>query len=134
MDNLDYGVIGNCRTAALVSKSGSIEWLCLPEFDSPSIFAAILDKNIGGSLSFVVSEDYKTSQRYIAGTNILCTTFESEEGAFEVLDFMPRYKTGENSDEYYLPAELYRYVRLLRGEPLFRVNYSPALEIGRAHV
>ncbi len=131
MDNLDYGVIGNCRTAALVSKSGSIEWLCLPEFDSPSIFAAILDKNIGGSLSFVVSEDYKTSQRYIAGTNILCTTFESEEGAFEVLDFMPRYKTGENSDEYYLPAELYRYIRLLRGEPLFRVNYSPALDYAR---
>ncbi len=131
MDNLDYGVIGNCRTAALISKFGSIDWLCLPEFDSPSIFAGILDKKRGGSFSFVVSDSYKTSQRYISGTNILCTTFESEEGAFEVLDFMPRYKTGEYSDEYYLPAELYRYIRLLRGEPVFNINYSPAMDYAR---
>lgn len=131
MDNLDYGVIGNCRTAALISKTGSIDWLCLPEFDSPSVFAKILDEQKGGSFSFKVNDNYTISQKYIQGTNILCTTYDSDEGAFEVMDFMPRYKTGENSNEYYLPAELYRYIRLLRGNPIFSINYVPSLDYAR---
>ncbi len=126
MKNLDYGVIGNCRTAALVSKCGSLDWLCLPDFDSPSIFAKILDEKKGGSFSFEFDKPYKCSQKYLQGTNILCTTFESEEGAFEVMDFMPRYKTGDESYDYYLPAEIYRYIRPLHGNPEFRINYSPA--------
>ena len=64
MDNLDYGIIGNCRSAALISKTGSIDWCCLPEFDSSSIFAKILDEEIGGSFEIIVSEDYRINQRY----------------------------------------------------------------------
>ena len=131
MENLDYGVIGNCRTAALVSKCGSIDWLCMPEFDSPSLFGKILDKQKGGSFSFILEESYSCSQKYIASTNILCTTFESAKDAFEVLDFMPRYKTGDNANDYYLPAELYRYIRHLRGKPKFRIDYSPAPDYAR---
>ena len=52
MDNLNYGVIGNCCTATLISEKGSIEWLCFPNFDSPSIFAALLDREKGGTFSF----------------------------------------------------------------------------------
>ena len=84
MGNLDYGAIGNCRSAALVSAKGSIDWLCFPDFDSPSVFAKILDKEKGGSLSFEVEAGCKISQQYKAHTNILSTLFETEEWAFEV--------------------------------------------------
>jgi len=85
MEHLNYGAIGNCRTAALISEKGSIDWFCIPEFDSPSIFAKILDKDKGGCLSFIVDDKYRTSQKYIEHTNILSTTFESDEGGFEVI-------------------------------------------------
>ncbi len=62
MNNLNYGVIGNCRSAALVSDKGSIDWCCLPDFDSPSIFAKLLDKEKGGYLSFVVDDSYIITQ------------------------------------------------------------------------
>ncbi|MFA6712328.1 MAG: trehalase-like domain-containing protein, partial [Bacteroidales bacterium] len=73
MGNLDYGVIGNCQTAALVSKKGSIDWLCFPEFNSPSLFAKILDTDKGGSFSFEVSDNYSVDQKYFKETNILNT-------------------------------------------------------------
>lgn len=125
MNNLDYGVIGNCRTAALVSKEGSIDWFCLPDFDSPSIFSKLLDENKGGSFSFLVSSDYTISQKYVKNTNVLATLYESDEGAFVVLDYMPRYRTVEH--KYYLPPEIHRYVRLLRGKPRLRVNFDPKM-------
>ena len=91
MNNLDYGIIGNCQSAALVSKTGSIDWSCLPVFDSSSVFAKILDDEIGGSFSLDVSDQYTISQEYLNNTCILITTFSSEEGVFELHDFMPRY-------------------------------------------
>lgn len=124
MKNLNYGVIGNCRTAALISQAGNIEWLCFPDFDSPSIFAALLDREKGGSFGFEVTEDYHITQYYVPQTNILSTQFTSCENEFVVLDFMPCYHSKEN--ERYLPAEIYRYIRLVRGKPQFRINYDPA--------
>lgn len=122
MSNLNYGVIGNCKTAALVSDRGSIDWLCFPYFDSSSVFAKILDEKKGGSLSFSVSDDYQITQEYLKDTNILCTRFTAPEGTFEVLDFMPRYRTSQN--EYYLSPEVYRYIRLITGKPSFTVVYD----------
>ena len=124
MNNLNYGIIGNCRTAALISEKGNIEWLCFPEFDSPSVFAALLDREKGGCFGFEVSEKYHTVQSYIPHTNILSTQFISDEGEFVVLDFMPYYRSENN--EHYLPAELYRYIHKIKGKPRFRINYSPA--------
>lgn len=132
MDNLDYGVVGNCKTAALISKEGSIDWLCFPVFDSPSVFSKLLDKDKGGSFSFIVSDSYRITQNYFKETNILCTRFASDEGVFEVLDFMPRYKT--RGDEYYIPSEIYRYIRLIDGKPRFRINYTPAMNYARDSV
>ena len=89
MNNLNYGVIGNCRTAALISQNGNIEWLCFPDFDSPSIFASMLDREKGGAFGFEVSGDYRITQNYVPHTNILSTQFSSDEGEFVVLDYMP---------------------------------------------
>lgn len=129
MKNLDYGVIGNCRTAALVSKTGSIDWLCLPDFDSPSVFTKLLDEKKGGSFAFLVSDEYTITQSYLGNTNILSTEFESPEGAFSVLDYMPRYRTSEL--KHYLPPEVHRYIRVLRGEPKMRVRYAPKMNYAR---
>ena len=126
MQNLNYGVVGNCRSAALISEKGSIEWFCFPDFDSPSIFSRILDVEKGGEFSFEVSENYSITQKYIENTNILRTLFTSDEGSFEVLDFMPRYKLVES--EYYFAPEIYRYIRLLSGKPTFRINYNPKMK------
>lgn len=132
MKNLDYGVIGNCRSAALVSKYGSIDWFCFPDFDSPSLFSKLLDKEKGGSFTIEVGEEYKITQEYKTGTNILCTRFESKEGTFDVLDFMPRYRTSDNT--YYMPPEIYRYIRLVNGKPRFRINYNPAINYAKEKV
>lgn len=133
MDNLDYGIVGNCRSAALISKFGAVEWCCLPEFDSSSVFAKILDEKIGGSFEINVSEEYKISQRYKKNTAILITRFEEGDNIFEVHDFMPRYYAENGS--YHSPPELVRYIRHISGKPKFRANYDPRLEyaLGKTH-
>lgn len=128
MNNLDYGIIGNCRTAALVSKQASIEWFCLPHFDSGSVFGAILDKEKGGHFKILVDESYTIKQAYIPNTNILNTRFKSGENEFELLDFMPRYK---KEMAYHNPPDIVRYFKLISGKPRFRVDYQPKLEYAR---
>ena len=131
-NNLNYGVIGNCRTAALISERGSIEWLCFPDFDSPSVFAALLDRTKGGSFGFDVPDGYAVRQSYVPHTNILSTRFASDEGEFEVLDYMPCYRSFEK--EHYLPAELYRYIRFVKGRPRFRIRDDPAPNYAQGEV
>ncbi|MDF1547302.1 MAG: glycoside hydrolase family 15 protein, partial [Bacteroidales bacterium] len=126
MDNLNYGIIGNCKSAALISDSGSIDWCCLPEFDSSSVFAKILDEEKGGSFEILVSDDYKIKQYYLFKTNILCTSFSNGNDAFELLDFMPRYK--EENGSHYQPPDIIRYIKLVSGKPVFSVKYLPRLE------
>ena len=130
MKHLNYGVIGNCSTAALVSQTGSIEWLCLPDFDSPSVFAALLDKEKGGKFGFNISPDYQTSQNYVPHTNILITHFVGNDGAFDVVDFMPLYPL-DGDNRYYRPSEIYRYIRWISGKPRFSVDYRPAPDYAR---
>jgi alpha,alpha-trehalase len=132
MDNLNYGVIGNCRSAALISDKASIDWFCLPDFDSPSVFARLLDNAKGGFFSIEASDDYVISQKYIKRTNVLCTEFRAEAGTFEVIDFMPRYKLKE--DSYFAPAEIYRYIKYISGSPVFSVKYFPAFNYAREEV
>lgn len=127
MTHLDYGIIGNCRTAALVSKTGAIEWLCFPMYDSASVFAKILDTEKGGSFEFITSDDYKCSQKYIPNTNILVTSFSNGADSFEVIDFMPRYYYRDQKQAY-SPPDVIRYVKLKSGKPRFKINYNPKLE------
>ena len=129
MDNLNYGIIGNCRSAALISETGSIDWCCLPEFGSSSVFAKILDEKKGGSFEIITTPDYSIKQAYIPKTNILKTTFRSSEGEFEILDFMPRYI--EERRNSYAPPDIVRCIKLLSGKPKFRIKYDPKLEYAR---
>lgn len=126
MENLDYGIIGNCRSAALVSRTGSIDWCCLPEFDSSSVFAKLLDPEIGGSFEILTDPTYTTSQRYLENTSILVTTFSNGNDRFEINDFMPRYK--KESGGQHSPPEIIRFIRCLSGQPSIRVKYDPKLE------
>ena len=127
-DNLNYGIIGNGASGALISRDGSVDWLCLPHFASPSVFAKILDPN-AGSLGIKVQEDVSIKQSYLENTNILKTHFETDEWAFEILDFMPRYQKVTGS--YYYPPELTRIIKPLRGTPEFVVEYNPRLEYSK---
>ena len=91
-----YGLIGNCETAALVSASGAIDWFCYPRFDSPSIFASILDRQRGGSFRISpVNPVPAGEQAYIRDTNLLTTTFHRAEGTLVLTDFMPCFNEGE---------------------------------------
>lgn len=130
MNNLDYGIIGNCRSAALISKTGSLDWCCLPEFDSSSVFAKILDEKIGGSFEIHVEDCYTIEQRYKKNTAILITTFSDGENTFEVIDFMPRYYKEKGG--YHAPPEVVRYIRHISGKPKFSVKYNPKLEYAAA--
>ena len=123
MDNLNYGVIGNCKSAALISDKGSIDWCCLPDFDSSSVFAKLLDDKKGGSFAVAPEDGYETTQQYLRRTNILVTTFRRGNDAFELIDFMPRYKT--DSGAYHCPPDVIRYIRHLSGKPQVRIVYDP---------
>ena len=133
MEHFKYGAVGNCRSAALISDRGSIDWFCLPDFDSPSVFAKLLDEDKGGCFAFVVDSHYTVSQKYVEHTNILSTTFNSIEGGFEVIDFMPLYRI-DQQNEYFQPPEIYRLIRLKHGTPRFRVEYRPVLNYARDEV
>src|SRR5687768_8328233 len=85
----DYGVLGDGRSVALVSRDGSIDWLCWPRFDSPSLFGAILDQEIGGSWRFAPTEPARIERRYIDGTNVLETRYYTATGHIVLTDFMP---------------------------------------------
>lgn len=126
MDNLDYGIIGNCRSAALISRTGSLDWCCLPEFDSSSVFARLLDEKRGGSFQILTDDSYTITQRYKRATALLITRFCNGTDTFEVRDFMPRYR--KENGEYQAPPEIIRYLRHVKGSPVFRVKYDPRLE------
>ena len=126
MNNLNYGIIGNCRTAALVSDKGSLDWCCLPEFDSASVFAKLLDEEKGGQFAFDVDNSFKINQTYIKDTCILKTEFISDSSSFEVYDFLARYSKEDKS--YHTPPEVIRYLKVTKGVPKVKIDFSPKLE------
>lgn len=128
MKNLNYGIVGNCRSAALISDKGAIEWCCLPEFDSSSVFARILDREKGGSFEIITDDSYRITQHYLDDTAILETVYNNGTDAFAVVDFMPRYR--KENGKYHSPPEIIRYLKKISGSPYLRVKYDPKLEYG----
>ena len=125
-DNINYGIIGNCQSSALIYKDSSIDWCCLPKFDSPSVFAKIIDNKIGGFFKVETVGNYNLSQEYLKNTCILKTSFNNGYDEFNVIDFMPRFQTKKKS--YYSPPEITRIIKHVKGNPKIRIAYDPKLD------
>ncbi len=124
----DHGLIGNMHSAALVGMNGTIDWLCMPRFDSPSIFAAILDDQKGGSFEIKPDLDgSKCHQMYWPETNVLITRMSTSDGVAEIIDYMP---VGLNRDREWVP-ELVRRIEIVRGSMTFNVCCRPAFDYAR---
>ena len=120
----DYAIIGNCRTTALVHKEGAIDFFCFPRFDSPSVFARILDYNKGGAFNIVPkSGTFKTSQNYLLNTNVLLTRYHSENSTVDIFDFMPMEVVSVN--------QLIRVVKVVRGDVDFSLLFKAAPNYGK---
>jgi GH15 family glucan-1,4-alpha-glucosidase len=125
----DHGVIGDLQTAALVAKDGTVDWFCVPRFDSPSVFASLLDRKHGGRFALApVDGEHVTSQMYLPNTAILVTRFMSESGVAEVSDFMPIGRPTVATDKH----RLIRLVVGIRGTVKFAARIEPRFDYGRA--
>jgi pentatricopeptide repeat protein len=123
----DHGLIGDLQTSALVSTDGTIDWMCLPRFDSPSVFASLLDAEQGGHFSVRgVAPGTVSRQMYLPGTPILITRFMSVDGVGEVIDFMP-IAGREATDRH----KLVRLIRVVRGRMEFEAECQPRFDYGR---
>ncbi len=126
-DIADHGIIGDLQTAALVDTDGTIDWLCLPRFDAPSVFGSLLDSERGGYCSIRPDvDDYVTKQLYLPDTAILVTRFMTTAGVGEVVDFMP-VTDGAATDRH----RLVRLLRVVRGEMTFVGEIQPRFDYGR---
>jgi GH15 family glucan-1,4-alpha-glucosidase len=124
----DHGVIGNLRTAALIAKDGSVDWFCFPRFDSPSVFASILDAKKGGYFRICpTSAEVSRKQLYWPDTNVLITRFLSADGVGEIIDYMPLIDPAANSSF----EGLIRIVKVVRGVMRFRMECHPAFNYAR---
>jgi GH15 family glucan-1,4-alpha-glucosidase len=120
-----YGIVGDLKTVALVGLNGSIDFCCLPHFDSPSVFARLLDADRGGH--FVIEPDLRGvrhKQMYLPDTNVLLTRFLADDGVAEISDFMPIFKVGE-------PSRIVRRVKAVRGTIRIRMRCSPRFDYAR---
>lgn len=120
-----YGIIGDLHTVALVGQNGSVDFLCFPEFDSPTVFAALLDDARGGRFQISPEfDDVRTKQIYLPDTNILITRHLSEHGVSEIIDFMP-------VEEVAQAHNLVRIVKTVRGEVRYRMTCAPRFDYAR---
>ena len=128
-----YGVVGNLQTVALVGMNGSIDFLCFPYFDSPSVFAALLDYQKGGNFQITpLLENPNLKQFYIVDTNILLTRFLSDSGVAEISDFMPISVSRDDHSKEDTPTQLVRRVKTVRGEMRYRMVCAPRFDYARA--
>jgi GH15 family glucan-1,4-alpha-glucosidase len=120
----DIGIIGNCQFAALVDRTGTVVWCCLPRFDAEPVFASLLDEAEGGRFTIGPPGRPLGAQRYLPNTNVLETTFSTPDGKFRVIDFAPRFMQHERG---FRPTQLMRIVEPLEGTPRVEVACLPKL-------
>jgi GH15 family glucan-1,4-alpha-glucosidase len=123
----EHGIIGDLQTAALVTTDGSVDWLCLPRFDSPSVFGALLDDDRGGRFRIRPADiAYTTKQMYFPDSAVLLTRFFTADGVGQVVDFMPQ--AGSTATGHH---RLVRIVQCVRGRMSFEVELAPRFDYGR---
>jgi GH15 family glucan-1,4-alpha-glucosidase len=127
----DYGLIGDCRAAGLVSRDGSLDWLCFPRFDSPSIFGALLDAGSGGRFRIRPTGEFQTVRRYLPDTNILENTFQTSHGKVALRDLMPVTTEQEKRQKLMPEHEVLRELEGVEGELEIEVLYEPRPDYGR---
>jgi GH15 family glucan-1,4-alpha-glucosidase len=124
----EHGIVGDLHTVALIGSDGTIDWYCCPAFDSPSVFAAIVDRDKGGYYRIAPAvEDWSSKQLYFPDTNVLITRFFTSEGVGELQGFMPIARTGEERHRH----RLVRRVVVVRGDMRFRLDLQPRFNYGR---
>jgi GH15 family glucan-1,4-alpha-glucosidase len=127
----DYALIGDCRIAALVSRDGAIEWLCLPHFSGDSVFAAILDRRAGGHFVIRPTQAYRVHRQYVPGSNVLETTFTTDGGEVRVSDCVPVVTDSQFADDLQPQRELLRGVEGIAGEVEMQVEFVPRPAYGQ---
>src|SRR5215212_9099149 len=129
----DYALIGDGRSAALVSRAGSLDWLCWPRFDSPSIFAALLDTERCGRFQVRPTGTFRSERRYLPDTNVLETVFHTSSGTIALRDLMP-VASEEHKRAVLIPEhEVLREIEGLAGQVEVEVVYTPRPDYGRKH-
>jgi len=125
----DHGIIGDLHTVALVGTNGTIDWCCIPSFDAPSIFGALLDAEKGGFFSIAPQDtpELALKQYYLPETNILITRFLTRDGVGEITDFMPIEPARETTKRH----RIIRAVRVVRGSMTFELLCSPSFNYAR---
>ncbi len=127
----DYAVIGDCRSAALVSRDGSIDWLCWPRFDSASLFAALLDAEHGGRFRIRPTGAFRTERRYLPDTNVLETVFYGPHGSVALRDVMPVRAEEDKRDSFAPEHEVLRELEGLDGDVTLEIHYAPCPDYAR---
>src|SRR5947209_8431119 len=127
----DYAAIGCTRSVALVSRGGSIDWLCWPRFDSPSIFGRLLDVDKGGFFAVHPAIEHDAKRRYLDGTNVIETTFTSSSGTARLLDLMPVMTEEEKRTTLSPFRQLLRRIEVIDGELPIEIVYAPRPDYAR---
>jgi GH15 family glucan-1,4-alpha-glucosidase len=127
----DYAAIGDCSSVALISKMGSIDWLCWPHFDSPSTFASLLDDGKGGRFRICPSKKFDVRRRYVGDTNVLETTFITDGGQIRLTDLMPADDFESYDRQLWPDHSLIRKVECLGGDVEVEVFFEPRPDYAR---
>ena len=126
---LNHGLIGNGSLLALIAPTSAMEWLCLPRFDSPSVFARLLDARAGGVFRILTQgAEVPGEMAYLPNTNILRTQFDRGEASWELIDFAPRLPKDWGEEG---PIRLIRLLRPLGGRVRLSIDFDPRLDYGR---
>lgn len=125
----NYAVTGNCSYLAYVKDDSSLEWMCWPQMDSSFVFGALIDEEKGGSFKVIPQTKFSSTQKYIENTPIIVTTFQCEDGEFEIIDFAPRFV---NFNRSHKPLQFFRKIRKIRGFPKITIVCEPRGDYGKS--